>query len=208
MDKETNYAQNSRTEKNRKPMLGKRRTEMKERILIIVFALTLIIMTGCSKETDNMALQGEVSSSPITTLDITEASSALPPSEDSSQPEEKTVSEPVIQISHGKNVVTFQLNDSKAAKELYEQLPLSLAVQNYSNNEKIFYPPEALDTNNAIEASGQEGSLAYYELWGNVVMFYRPFTPSPSGRLYELGKAVSDSEHIQNLSGTIEINRG
>lgn len=84
MDKETNYAQNSRMEKNRKPMLGKRGTEMKKRILNIVFALTLIIMTGCSKEPDNMALQGEASSPPITMLGSTETSSALPPSEDSS----------------------------------------------------------------------------------------------------------------------------
>jgi len=142
-------------EKNRKPMLGKRRTGMKERILIIVFTLTLIIMTGCSKEPDSKALQGEISLSPNTTLGSTEASSALPASEKSSQPEKKTVSEPVIQISDGKNVVTFQLNDSKAAKELYEQLPLSLAVQDYSDNEKIFYPPKALDVSDTPKAGGE-----------------------------------------------------
>lgn len=179
---------------------------MKKRISIMLFALILFTMTGCSKEPDNKALEGEVSSSPNTMLGSTDDSSALSPSEEYSQTEEKTVSELVIQISDGKNVVTFQLNDSKAAKELYEQLPLSLAVQDYSDNEKIFYPPKALDVSDAPKAGGKTGTLAYYEPWADVVMFFESY--SPNGSLYELGQAVSGSEHIQNLSGTIEISKG
>lgn len=112
-----------------------------------------------------------------------------------------------ILVKSNGNTIVFKLNDSQAAKDLYAQLPLKIQVQNYSNNEKIFYPPETLDTENAIEASGNIGSLAYYEPWGNVVMFYKSFSPSPGGRLYELGKAISGSEHIQNLTGTIEISK-
>lgn len=43
-----------------------------------------------------------------------------------------------VEGTAGENIV-FQLNDSIAAKALYEQLPLSIQVENYSNNEKIFY---------------------------------------------------------------------
>jgi hypothetical protein len=46
--------------------------------------------------------------------------------------------------ANGKTTV-FELNNSPAARELYAQLPLSITVENYSNNEKIFYPPKKLD---------------------------------------------------------------
>ncbi|QWU13118.1 Cyclophilin-like [Paenibacillus sophorae] len=112
-----------------------------------------------------------------------------------------------IVIKSNGNTIVFKLNNSQAAKDLYNQLPLTIQVQNYSNNEKIFYPPETLDTSNATEASGEAGSLAYYDPWGDVVMFYRSFSPSPGGRLYELGQAVSGSDNIQNLTGAIEISK-
>jgi hypothetical protein len=47
--------------------------------------------------------------------------------------------------SKGKTTV-FELNNSPATRDLYSQLPLTISVENYSNNEKIFYPPEKLDT--------------------------------------------------------------
>lgn len=71
-----------------------------------------------------------------------------------------------IQVQVNGQTVKFELNDSNAAKMLYEQLPLSIGVQKFSNNEKIFYPPEKLDTNGAPLARGGAGTLAYYEPWG------------------------------------------
>lgn len=108
--------------------------------------------------------------------------------------------------SNGRTLV-FKLNDSPAAKDLYAQLPLTTQVQNYGTNEKIFYPPETLDTHHAIESNGNIGSLAYYEPWGNVVIFYKPFSPTPGCRLYNLGQITSGSEHIKDLAGTIEISK-
>ena len=43
----------------------------------------------------------------------------------------------------GKTTV-FELNESLAARDLYAQLPLSIKVEDYSDNEKIFYPPKKL----------------------------------------------------------------
>ena len=111
-----------------------------------------------------------------------------------------------MQISvqgNGKNVI-FELNESAAAKSLYNQLPMNIKVENYSSDEKIFYPPEKLDTKNAPKANAKAGTLAYYAPWGDVVMFYDRFG-SASG-LYELGHAVSGSENISSLKGTIDIN--
>lgn len=103
------------------------------------------------------------------------------------------------------NKTVFELNDSQAAKELYNQLPLNIAVEDYSNDEKIFYPPQKLNTSNTPKANARIGTLAYYAPWGDVVMFYGNFG-SASG-LYELGKAVSGSEHIKHMTGTIQIEK-
>lgn len=110
-----------------------------------------------------------------------------------------------ISVQANGNTTVFELNDSQAAKEMYAQLPLTIAVANYGSNEKIFYPPERLDTTNTPLANARLGTLAYYAPWGDVVMFYGSFG-SASG-LYELGHALSGSEHIRNMSGTIQIKK-
>lgn len=42
--------------------------------------------------------------------------------------------------------VTVQLNGSPAAQSLAAQLPMDIDMENYSTNEKIFYPSQKLDT--------------------------------------------------------------
>jgi hypothetical protein len=82
---------------------------------------------------------------------------------------------------------------------------LAVTVESYSDNEKIFYPPKKLNTANTPLADAKIGSLTYYAPWGDVVMFYDNFG-SATG-LYELGYAVSGSEHINGMSGTILIEK-
>ncbi|WP_424767866.1 cyclophilin-like fold protein [Paenibacillus sp. sgz302251] len=112
-----------------------------------------------------------------------------------------------MQISIKANGITtvFELNDSQAAKELYAQLPLTIGIENYSSNEKIFYPPVKLNSTNTPLASPQPGTLAYYAPWGDVVMFYDS-SGSASG-LYELGNAISGGELIGSMSGTIQVEK-
>lgn len=154
---------------------------MKKISLALLFALFSIAMVGCSKEQ-------EPSVSP--TITSTVAPTTTPAM--------------IIQIVAGENIVTYELNDSIAAKNLYEQLPLTVDVENYGSNEKIFYPPQALDVSDAPQASGGMGVLAYYAPWGDVVLFYDDFGRNSS--LYELGHVVSGSEHIQPMrEGTITI---
>ncbi len=109
----------------------------------------------------------------------------------------------MIQIKANGNVITFALNDSTAARELYEQLPMTVENEDFSNNEKTFYPPEKLDVTNAPSTDGSVGTLAYYEPWGDVVLFYGSY--NPNGSLYELGKVVSGGEMIGEISGEMEI---
>ncbi|RCW62424.1 cyclophilin-like fold protein [Halanaerobium sp. ST460_2HS_T2] len=106
--------------------------------------------------------------------------------------------------SEGKTIV-FKLNDSSAAESFYEQLPMTVEVENYSNNEKIFYPANKLNVSDTPLVNAKEGTLGYYAPWGDVIMFYSDFG-SASG-LYELGEVVSGGENIISLSGTIEIHK-
>ena len=108
-------------------------------------------------------------------------------------------------IANG-NITVFELNTSPAARDLYAQLPLSITVENYGNNEKIFYPPEKLNITGTPMANTRAGTLAYYAPWGNVVMFYKDFGSAPG--LYELGHTVSGSEHIKMMTGTLRIEKG
>lgn len=110
-----------------------------------------------------------------------------------------------ISVKANGKTTEFELNNSPAARELYAQLPLSLTVENYGNNEKIFYPPEKLNTTDTPQADAQVGTLAYYAPWGNVVMFYGSF--GSAAGLYELGHAISGSELVQGMSGKIQIEK-
>ncbi|WP_314723463.1 cyclophilin-like fold protein [Enterocloster bolteae] len=110
-----------------------------------------------------------------------------------------------IQVQANGQTVIFELNDSQAAKMLYEQLPMTIGVENFSSNEKIFYPEKGLDPTGAPYAAGGSGILAYYAPWKNVVMFYGTFRSNSD--LYQLGRAVEGSEHIGSMTGTLRIDR-
>ncbi len=119
-----------------------------------------------------------------------------------SKTEPKKGQEMNIQVTDGTHTVLFTLNSTPAAKSLFAQLPLTVTVEDYSDNEKIFYPKK-LKTANSAAAKGGKGVLAYFSPWGDVVMYYAPFGPYPG--LYALGEAVSGADEIQFLSGTITV---
>lgn len=98
--------------------------------------------------------------------------------------------------------ILFELNDSSASGDLYAQLPLTVQIEDFSTNEKIFYPEE-LDISDTPQAGMAVGTLAYYAPWGDVVMFYGEYNENPS--LYELGHVVSGEELIPDLSGSVTI---
>lgn len=109
-----------------------------------------------------------------------------------------------IRIEANGKTTVFELNDSTAAKELYGQLPLDIKVEDYGGLEKIFYPPQKLSTTNTpLVSSANNGTLAYYAPWGDVVMFYKKF--GSAAGLYELGQAIAGEEHINKMSGTLRI---
>lgn len=139
------------------------------------------------------------------TLQESQEETADPDNRTADREEDETMSGEKRQIrvlAEDGSEIIFELNDSTAAADLYAQLPLSVEIEDFSDNEKIFYP-EALDTADTPLAGVETGTLAYYAPWGDVVMFYGEYSENPS--LYELGHAVSGEEEISQLSGTVEL---
>ncbi len=194
---------------------------MKKALTLCLIFVLAVSFTACGK-TDETA-DTDISESVITDAASggTQESSATVPA-DSSSPSESKIPQDIsevgagsdlsseskeerkmqISVTDGTHTVIFELNGSPAAKSLYDQLPLTIDVENYSDDEKIFYP-EKLDTSEAVNADAKKGTLAYFSPWGDVVMYYKDFG-SYSG-LYELGQAISGSDEIESLSGTIDI---
>ena len=108
-----------------------------------------------------------------------------------------------ITVTWDENQILCELNDSLAAHSLLEQLPMTIEVEDYSTNEKIFYPSTPLETADSPLAQAGAGTLAYYEPWGDVVFFYGDYNENPG--LFELGQVVSGAELIAQMSGTITI---
>lgn len=109
-----------------------------------------------------------------------------------------------IEVADGTHTVIFQLNQTDAANALWNRLPLTADVSNYSNNEKIFYPNPQLDYgSNNEEGDCPAGTLALFSPWGNIVMYYGYAESYPG--LYKLGTAISGASLIRRLSGTITV---
>lgn len=108
-----------------------------------------------------------------------------------------------IKVSSDSAEVIFELNDSSVSKSFYNMLPISVSVENYSTNEKIFQMPEKPDVSKVWEGSCPTGSIAYFSPWNNVAMYYGD-APEYKG-LYPMGTAVYGKEKIEMLTGNITV---
>ena len=174
-----------------------------KKIIICIIGITLLLtLAGCAgsssaeSTSDNITKQNVSENTPATELTVDTTPETIT---------SNNIGEEIMKISIKSSdyEIIYELNNSQAAKDLYSQLPLTLNVEDFSTNEKIFYPPNKLDTSYTPTAEGHNGSLCYYSPWGDVVMFYDHFSPNSS--LYELGRVVSGETDIENLTGTITV---
>ena len=92
-----------------------------------------------------------------------------------------------INVTDGSHSVTFELNGTSAAQALYDMLPVTKEVQNYSTNEKIFYPETAISYgSDCIEDDCPAGTLALFSPWGNVVMYAAQNQVAARGMAYSI----------------------
>lgn len=102
------------------------------------------------------------------------------------------------------HMVQFRLYDNPAAEALYGQLPLTAAVEDFSTNEKMFYPAP-LPVSGVPLSDAEAGEMAYYAPWDDVAMFFAPGRRNDS--LYALGRAEEGLEDLQALSGQITVEK-
>lgn len=107
-----------------------------------------------------------------------------------------------IKILLGEDEILISLNDNPSSRSLYEQLPLSVKVEDYASNEKIFHPPRELSTLDApVGYEPKVGDVTLYAPWGNVAIFYKNFSYSKG--LIKLGEVTSGVELLSKLNNQV-----
>ncbi|NIN61297.1 MAG: hypothetical protein GTN55_02710 [Gammaproteobacteria bacterium] len=111
-----------------------------------------------------------------------------------------------VKITSQNRMATFQLYDTVAAKELYDQLPLELDLSNFRDAQWMFYPPERLGvTEREAYHDGKKGELSYYAPWGDVFMLYKDFYAGDE--MHRLGVGLSGVDDIAGMSGRAKIEK-
>ena len=97
-----------------------------------------------------------------------------------------------IRIVFGGGETVVSLFDNPQARDFSALLPLDVALDDFSNTEKIFYPPKKLDIKGGENAEEREGDFCYYAPWGNIAVFYKGMGSGTS--LYVLGRIEKGKE--------------
>lgn len=172
--------------------------------MLVGIMILLMVLSSCVNDKSNHNLQSNISEPKVNTS-LENKSNVNLESEPNTIIEDESNTSLQIRIQTDSFTIVAALNDSSAAKSFYDQLPITLPAENYSTNEKIFYPPQKLDVSDTPLAKGSIGTLAYYEPWGDIVIFYGDYHSS-SG-LYQLGEVVFGIEQLESLSGEIKIEK-
>lgn len=117
-----------------------------------------------------------------------------------------SLSNMLVKVTSQGHTATFQLYDTVAAKELYDQLPLELDLSNFRDAQWMFYPPERLGvTEREAYHDGKKGELSYYAPWGDVFMLYKDFYAGDE--MHRLGVGLSGIDYIAGMSGRAKIEK-
>jgi hypothetical protein len=164
------------------------------KFLVLLLAVGLFVVGGCGGST------AKTTAAPQTAA-TNQTATAKAADKDTREEAQGTMQ---VEVKNNGRTFRVELNKSKAAQDFYKQLPLSVDVKNFSDNEKIFYPPQKLQTQGAIVAHVKKGTLAYFIPWGNLTFFYKDYAPV-SEDLIEIGKVVSGDAALEKLAGKLEI---
>ena len=107
-----------------------------------------------------------------------------------------------IKITIGNRKITAAMSDNAAARDFISLLPLTLTLTDYNRTEKVSDIPQRLSTAGTPSSyTPVTGDICYYAPWGNLCIFYRPF--SNSSGLVLLGKIDNDGIEAFTVSGSL-----
>ncbi|MDT0567692.1 cyclophilin-like fold protein [Streptomyces sp. DSM 3412] len=149
-------------------------------------ATLLLAVAACSSDSPDAApsRSSSVSAPAGRETAASDAPSAAPASPSSASSRSTAMD---IRVTLDGRSVEATLNDSPAARDFAELLPLTLDLEDFHGTERVADLPRALDTSGAPEpAAARTGDIAYYAPWGNLALFYRD-GPAASADLLILG---------------------
>jgi hypothetical protein len=118
---------------------------------------------------------------------------------DADKSEEGTpVEDMQITLTVGETRLVGTLDDTEAARDFAELMPLGVRLTDFNGTEKISDLPRRLAVEKAPPGTdAQAGDIAYYAPWGNLALFYgdAPYTVG----LVHLGRF--DADAVAVLSG-------
>lgn len=108
-----------------------------------------------------------------------------------------------IQFTLNNQPVVVALYDNAASQQLLKQLPLTLELSDFANEEKIATLPTPLTTQGVQLAKLQKSDFTYYAPWGNLAIFYKGYGQAQG--VYALGIIESGKEQLLQLKGNTQI---
>ena len=166
---------------------------------LLLFLMLISVMAGCATGTKAADKNGSQTGG----QKLTGAASTMENKSKSGEKEKMPSDKMLIEVVSNQKEIVFELNDTSVSRSFYQQLPMTVAIENYGNNEKVFQAPQKLNCAKAQEGDCPAGSIAYFSPWNNVCLYYGD-APRYSG-LYVMGKAVKNAELIRNLSGKVKV---
>jgi hypothetical protein len=142
-------------------------------------AALLLAVTACSS--------GSQENAPAATPSVAASAGQQEPTASTSSSAPGRSTSMNIRVHLDGRPVDAVLNDSPAARDFFELLPLTLDLEDFHGTERVVDLPRELDTAGAPEPiAATVGDIAYYAPWGNLALFYRD-GPAPSPDLLVLG---------------------
>ncbi|MDH6628634.1 hypothetical protein M2271_006467 [Streptomyces sp. LBL] len=142
----------------------------------------------------------------LTVAACTDTSPTSPPATSSARQQTPTAQAPTtpsdrnsdmdIRVTLDGRPVDATLNDSPAARDFADLLPLTLDLEDFHQTERIADLPRRLTTSGAPEpAAPKAGDLTYYAPWGNLALFCRD-GDSANADLLILGHIDADTDRL------------
>lgn len=100
--------------------------------------------------------------------------------------------------------VVIKLADNAATQSLRSMLPAELEFKDFNNTEKISYPPNKLNVNDAPKGHAPKaGDMCIYVPWGNICIFYHDYKFSSD--LVYLGHVEQGLDALSSQSNDFKV---
>ena len=110
-----------------------------------------------------------------------------------------------IRMTAGDVEVLITLNDSAAALDLYEKLPLEMELIERNNFAKGMTLPSPLSTNEPTTRNYEIGDFGYWAAGPDLAIFYDDIYDQTIVPVIPIGKAVEGAERMADTSGTVRL---